>query len=200
MKKIVGDGFPEVPKVDLQRIYYSRKRSRSMKKQYLDSGKIVGTHGIKGEVRIEPWCDSPEFLCAFKKLYLDEKGQTFIEVKSRPHKNITLAKIKGVDTIEAAEKLRGKIIYINRDDITLDEGVNFVQDLIGLEVKDAENGTVYGKITDVLRTGANDVYEITDSNNKKYLAPVIDEVVEEINVDGGFVLIRPMKGIFDDED
>ena len=171
-----------------------------MKKQYLDSGKIVGTHGIKGEVRIEPWCDSPEFLCAFKKLYLDEKGQTLIEVKSRPHKNITLAKIKGVDTIEAAEKLRGKIIYINRDDITLDEGVNFVQDLIGIEVKDAENGTVYGKITDVLRTGANDVYEITDSNNKKYLAPVIDEVVEEINVDGGFVLIRPMKGIFDDED
>lgn len=171
-----------------------------MKKQYLDSGKIVGTHGIKGEVRIEPWCDSPEFLCAFKKLYLDEKGQTFIEVKSRPHKNITLAKIKGVDTIEAAEKLRGKIIYINRDDITLDEGVNFVQDLIGLEVRDAENGTVYGKITDILRTGANDVYEITDSNNKKYLAPVIDEVVEEINVDGGFVLIRPMKGIFDDED
>ena len=171
-----------------------------MKKQYLDSGKIVGTHGIKGEVRIEPWCDSPEFLCAFKKLYLDEKGQTFIEVKSRPHKNITLAKIKGVDTIEAAEKLRGKIIYINRDDITLDEGVNFVQDLIGLEVKDAENGTVYGKLTDVIRTGANDVYEITDSNNKKYLAPVINEVVQEINVDGGFVLIRPMKGIFDDED
>ena len=171
-----------------------------MKKQYLDSGKIVGTHGIKGEVRIEPWCDSPEFLCAFKKLYLDENGQTFIEVKSRPHKNITLAKIKGVDTIEAAEKFRGKIVYINREDITLDEGVNFVQDLIGLEVKDAENGTVYGKITDVLRTGANDVYEITDSNNKKYLAPVIDEVVEEISVDDGYVLIRPMKGIFDDED
>lgn len=171
-----------------------------MKKQFLDSGKIVGTHGIKGEVRIEPWCDSPEFLCAFKKLYLDENGQTFIEVKSRPHKNITLAKIKGVDTIEAAEKFRGKVVYINREDIILDEGVNFVQDLIGLEVKDAENGTVYGKITDVLRTGANDVYEITDSNNKKYLAPVIDEVVEEINVDGGFVLIHPMKGIFDDED
>lgn len=171
-----------------------------MKKQFLDSGKIVGTHGIKGEVRIEPWCDSPEFLCAFKKLYLDENGQTFIEVKSRPHKNITLAKIKGVDTIEAAEKFRGKVVYINREDITLDEGVNFVQDLIGLEVKDAENGTVYGKITDVLRTGANDVYEITDSNNKKYLAPVIVEVVEEIDVDGGFVLIHPMKGIFDDED
>ena len=171
-----------------------------MKKQFLDSGKIVGTHGIKGEVRIDPWCDSPEFLCAFKKLYLDQNGQTFIEVKSRPHKNVALVKIKGIDTIEEAQKLIGKIVYINRDDITLGEGVNFVQDLIGLEVKDADNGDVYGKISDVLRTGANDVYEITDSNKKKYLAPVIDEVIVKTDVDGGFVLIRPMKGIFDDED
>lgn len=171
-----------------------------MKKQFLDSGKIVGTHGIKGEVRIDPWCDSPEFLCAFKKLWLDENGTEFIEVKSRPHKNISLAKIKGVDTIEAAEKYRGKVVYINRDDINLAEGVHFVQDLIGLEVKDAGNGRAYGKIADVLRTGANDVYEIKDADGKTYLAPVIDDVVKEINVNDGYVLIVPMKGIFDDED
>ncbi len=171
-----------------------------MKKQFLDSGKIVGTHGIKGEVRIDPWCDSPEFLCAFKKLWLDENGTEFIEVKSRPHKNITLTKIKGVDTIEAAEKYRGKVVYINRDDINLADGVHFVQDLIGLEVKDADNGKVYGKISDVLRTGANDVYEIKDADGKTYLAPVIDDVVKEINVNDGYVLIVPMKGIFDDED
>lgn len=171
-----------------------------MKKQFLDSGKIVGTHGIKGEVRIDPWCDSPEFLCAFKKLWLDENGTEFIEVKSRPHKNITLTKIKGVDTIEAAEKYRGKVVYINRDDINLADGVHFVQDLIGLEVKDADNGKVYGKISDVLRTGANDVYEIKDADGKTYLAPVIGDVVKEINVNDGYVLIVPMKGIFDDED
>lgn len=171
-----------------------------MKKQFLDSGKIVGTHGIKGEVRIDPWCDSPEFLCAFKKLWLDENGTEFIKVKSRPHKNIALAKIKGVDTIEAAEKYRGKVVYINRDDINLAEGVHFVQDLIGLEVKNAGNGRVYGKISDVLRTGANDVYEIKDADGKTYLAPVIDDVVKEINVNDGYVLIVPMKGIFDDED
>ena len=158
-----------------------------MKKQFLDSGKIVGTHGIKGEVRIDPWCDSPEFLCAFKKLWLDENGTEFIEVKSRPHKNIALAKIKGVDTIEAAEKYRGKVVYINRDDINLAEGVHFVQDLIGLEVKDAGNGRVYGKISDVLRTGANDVYEIKDADGKTYLAPVINDVVKEINVNDGYV-------------
>ena len=171
-----------------------------MKKQFLETGKIVGTHGIKGELRIEPWCDSPEFICAFKKLYLDSNGATAVEVKSRPHKNITLAKIKGVDTIEDAERLRGKTVYINRDDINLGQGVHFVQDLLGLEIRDADSGKVYGTLTDVLRTGANDVYEITDGDGKKYLAPVIDEVVIEINTDGGYVLLRPMKGIFDDED
>ena len=170
-----------------------------MKKQFLDSGKIVGTHGIRGEVRIEPWADSPAFLSAFKTLYLDERGETAIKVRSRPHKNITLCKIEGVDTIEDAERLRGKIVYINRDDVCLDEGVHFVQDLIGLEVRDFDSGALYGTLTDVLRTGANDVYEIT-RDGKHYLAPVIDEVVREINIEEGVVRITPMKGIFDDAD
>ncbi len=170
-----------------------------MKKQFLDSGKIVGTHGIRGEVRIEPWADSPAFLSAFKTLYLDERGETAIKVRSRPHKNITLCKIEGVDTIEDAERLRGKIVYINRDDVRLDEGVHFVQDLIGLEVRDFDSGALYGTLTDVLRTGANDVYEIT-RDGKHYLAPVIDEVVREINIEEGVVRITPMKGIFDDAD
>lgn len=171
-----------------------------MKKQYLESGKIVGTHGIKGEVRIDPWCDSPQFLAAFDKLYLDDRGETFIEVKSRPHKNITLCKIKGVDNIDDAQRLRGRIVYIDRDDVKLDEGVNFVQDLIGLAVIDADSGENYGKITDVLRTGANDVYEVTSPDGQKILVPVIDEVIPARNIDEGFVLLRPMKGLFDDED
>lgn len=170
-----------------------------MKKQFLDSGKIVGTHGIRGEVRIDPWADSPAFLAAFDTLYLDERGEKKIKVKSRPHKNITLCKIEGVDTIEAAERLRGTVVYINRDDIRLEEGVHFVQDLIGLEVRDFDTGALYGTLTDVLRTGANDVYEITQ-NGKEYLAPVIDEVVREIDTEGGVVRITPMKGIFDDAD
>jgi 16S rRNA processing protein RimM len=175
-------------------------RVNMSKKQFLETGKIVGTHGIKGEVRIDPWCDSPEFLCVFKRLYLDENGETRIDVKSRPHKNVTLTKIKGVDSIDDAERLRGKVVYINRDDINLGEGVNFIQDLIGLEVRDADSETVYGKLTDVIYTGANDVYEVTDKQGKKYLVPVIDDVIIETDVDAGFVLIRPLKGIFDDED
>lgn len=75
--------------------------------------------------------------------------------------------------------MRGKTIYIDREDIALDEGVNFVQDLLGLEVKDADNATVYGKITDVLRTGANDVYEITDENGKNILHPLLTRLLQK---------------------
>ena len=171
-----------------------------MKKQFLETGKIVGTHGIKGEVRIEPWSDSPAFLAQFKTLYLDPNGAERLSVSSRPHKNIVLAKIKGTDTIDDAEKLRGKIVYLNRDDISLEEGAHFVQDLIGLDVIDSGDGHSYGTLTDVIRTGANDVYEITGADGKKYLAPVIDEVVNEIDPDSGYVKITPMKGIFEDED
>lgn len=167
--------------------------------QYLEIGKIVGTHGLKGELRVDPWCDSPQFLCEFKTLYLT-KGATKLEVKSRPHKNIAIVKVKGVDTIEDADKLRNKILYMNRDDARLAEDEYFIQDLMGMEVTDIDNGKIYGILTDVFKTGANDVYQVTDDNKKDYLIPVIDEVVINISLDENKVYIRPLKGIFDDED
>ncbi len=171
-----------------------------MKKQFLEVGRIVGTHGVRGELRVDPWCDSPEFLSGFKKLWFDS-GKTEIKAKSRPHKNLALVKLEGVDTIDDAEKLRGKILYIDRKDIKLPEGRNFIQDLIGCRVLDADDRElVYGEITDVFKTGANDVYTVRDSSGREFLVPVIDEVVTEKNVDEGFVLVRPMKGLFGDED
>ncbi|MBP1548296.1 MAG: 16S rRNA processing protein RimM, partial [Oscillospiraceae bacterium] len=110
-------------------------------KKYLEIGKIVAVQGLKGEVRVEPWCDSAEFLCEFDRLYFS-KGETPVDVvRSRPHKNIVLMKLDGVDTPEDAQKLRGKILYMDRDDVELEEGCYFVQDLIGLEVVDADDGT-----------------------------------------------------------
>lgn len=170
-----------------------------MLKQYLEIGKIVGTHGVRGELRAECWCDSPQFFASFKKLYFDE-GKEALEVSSRPHKNIALVKIKGIDTVEQADLLRGRVLYVNRKDIKLPKGSNFIQDIIGLEVIDDDNGTVYGKVTEVIKTGANDVYEIKDSKGKAYYIPVIKDVVIETNPKKGRVLIKPMKGIFDDED
>lgn len=170
-----------------------------MKKQFLEVGKIVGTHGVRGELRVNPWSDSPDFLTGFKALYFDEGGEK-IKVKCRPHKNIVLMTVSGVDNVEEAEKLRGRILYIDRNDVKLPEGRNFVQDLIGCKALDADDKNIgYGEIKDVFKTGANDVYTVK-KGDKEYLVPVIDSVVVEKNVDEGYVLIRPMKGLFDDED
>ena len=168
-------------------------------KKYLEIGKVVGTHGIKGELRAEAWCDTPQFFCKFKRLYLYE-GRKALEVSSRPHKNIVIVKIKGIDTIDAADTLRGKILYMDRADAELEKGAYFIQDLMGAEVFDNDSGRLYGKITDVFKTGANDVYQITDESNKDYLIPVIDEVVIKIDVEQGKIFIKPLKGIFEDED
>lgn len=169
-----------------------------MLKEYLEAGKIVGTHGIKGEVRVDPWCDSPAFLAKFKTLYFAE-GKEKIAVICRPHKNIVLMKIKGIETIEQAELLRGKILYINRKDVNLPKGKNFVQDLIGCKVVDIDNDAEYGIVADVFKTGANDVYTVKSPEGKDYLIPVIDSVVKEKNVEKGIILICPMKGLFNED-
>lgn len=170
-----------------------------MVKPYLEIGKIVGTHGLKGEVRIEPWCDSPQFFSQFKTLYFDE-GKTPVKVNSRPHKNMIIAKLEGVDSIDDAEKLRGKLLWMDRNDVQLNEGVYYIQDLLGCKVIDIDSNREYGIISKVHNAPVNDVYEITDNNNYKYLIPVIPDVVKSVDVVRGIVKIKPMKGIFSDED
>lgn len=170
-----------------------------MIKEFLEGGKIVGTHGVRGEMRVECWCDTPQVLSSFKTLYFDN-GKEAIKVKSRVHKNMVLMKMQGVDTIEQADLYRGKIVYIKRSDMKLEKGVNFVQDIIGLEVVDGNTGEVYGTVTDVFKTGSNDVYEMKDNCGKAFYIPVIDEVVDNIDVENSVVKITPMKGLFSDED
>ena len=168
-----------------------------MKKQFLEVGKIVGTHGLKGEVRVEPWCDSAGFLCRFKRLYKRD-GTEMKVVSSKVHKNSGIILFDGVTGVEA-DTMRGMVLYMNRDDVRLPKGTNFVQDLVGLKVVDVDNGTEYGVITDVIRTGANDVYQI-EKDGKEYFVPVISDVVKEKDIDGGYVKIFVMKRIFEDED
>ena len=171
-----------------------------LKKTFLEIGKIVSTHGLVGELKVEPWCDDGDFLCKFKELYFDMCGLEKIKVLSaKPHKNIVLMKIFGVNSIEQAELLRGKILFMNRNDAKLDEGEYFIQDIIGLDVFDVDTNVCYGKITEVLKTGANDVYQITDDFGKNYLIPVIKDVVCEIDIEKSKMKIRPLKGIFNDE-
>ena len=166
-----------------------------MKKEYLEAGKIVTTHGIRGEVKIMPYTDSPELLCEFDRLFIGkDKSELYIE-RSRTAKNMVIAKIEGVDTVEAAEKYRNKVLFMHRDDLELDEDTYFIQDLIDMEVQDADSGFVYGKITDVLQNGANDVYVI--KGDREYLVPAIPDVVISTDIDSNIMQIRPLDGLFD---
>ena len=171
-----------------------------MGKKYLEVGKIVGTHGIKGDVKVQPWCDSPEFLCKFKNLYFDHGEKEVKVLASRVNKNIVIINFQGIDSIEKADLMRGNILYIDRQEAQIDDDTYFIQDIIGMEVVDIANNRIYGLVTDVIKTGANDVYQITNSNNIEYLIPVIDEVVKKIDLENSKIFISPIKGIFEDED
>ncbi len=172
-----------------------------LEKNFLEIGKIVAPHGLRGEVRVEPWCDDGDFLCGFKELYFDENGKKKAEILSaKVHKNVVRMRIAGVESVEQAELLRGKVLFMSRDDVDLPEGRFFIQDVLGLGVCDADTNACYGKVTDVLKTGANDVYQITDSRGKDYLVPAIEDVICSIDIENKTMKIRPLKGIFDDED
>ena len=158
-----------------------------MKCEYLEVGKAVGTHGVKGMVRVQVWADSVDFLKKFKYIYTDKNGNGKLTVlRVQPHGNIALVAFKGVETIE-------------RDDAELPEGRYFISDLMGVEVFDADTNARLGEISDVSQTGANDVWHITN-DGKEYLIPAIDDVLISVDIDKNIAFIRPLKGIFDDED
>ena len=168
------------------------------KKRYLEAGEIVGTHGVRGEVRVYPECDSPQVLEKLKKLYFDG-GARAVKIKARAHKTIALIKLEGVDTVEEAAALRGQMLYLDRNDLKLPKGTYFICDLIGLSVVDDDTDEVYGECTDVSHTGSNDVYHMRATDGREILIPAIPSVVRKVDVDGGEIRIFPMLGLFDDE-
>lgn len=172
-----------------------------MIKAFLEIGQIVSTHGIKGEVRLNPWCDSPEFVKKFKTLYRDEKGSDFFKITAcRPHGNVAVLKIEGVDTVEQAQKLRNTILYMKRADVNLPEGKWFVSELIGCSVLDYDDNNIcYGKIKDIESYAANDVWFIETPEGKEVLIPAIKEVVIECDVAKDVAYIRPLRGLFDED-
>ena len=169
------------------------------KVMYLEAGEIVGTHGVRGEVRVQPWCDSPSQFCSMKTLFWDEQGSKSVKVRARVHKNIALVTLDGVTTVEQAQALRGKLLYARREDFRLPNDRYFVRDLLGLAVVDAESGETYGTLSDVSQTGANAVYHVQTATGE-VLIPAVPLIVKEVDVDGGVIKITPIGGLFDDED
>lgn len=173
-------------------IFYTKEVCLSVKQQYLEAGKIVNTHGIHGELKVLPWCDGPEFLLNFDTFYID--GQPVKAAAARVHKQSVLLTLEGVSDINAAMRLRDKILFIDRNDVNLPEGRNFLADLFGLEVRDADTGKVLGTVADILTPPAHEVY-VVRGGEREYMIPAVDAFVLETNVNEGYLSVRLIEGM-----
>ncbi|MDO5601246.1 MAG: ribosome maturation factor RimM [Oscillospiraceae bacterium] len=170
-----------------------------MRKKYLQAGEVVALHGIKGEVKLYPWCDGPEFLKGLRRLYQGGDGAAPLEVKEiRAQKGMALLKLSGLDTPEQARQLIGKVLWLDRDEARLPPGRHFVQDMIGMTVRDAATGEAYGRIKDVQCPAGTDLYEISRQEGGTVLFPAVEEFLAGIDWEKDEVLVRPIEGMFDE--
>ena len=168
-----------------------------MKKQYLECGKIINTHGVKGAVKLESWCDAPNVLASLKCIYMSQKGQ-YIPVKvlhASVFKQFVIMELEGVNDIDAAMLLRGTVVYADRKDFHLKEGDYFIVDLLGLPVVDVNTEQVYGTLKEVINRGASDIY-VVDTPAGERMMPVVDEFVKNVDTEKG-IFVSPIEGMFD---
>ena len=173
--------------------------------EYIEAGKITSAHSFHGEVKIQSWCDTPEFLTRFEIFYLDDKGGSFLTVeKIKPANNLLIASFKEIQNEEEAFKYKNRILYVKKDDANLDEGTFFISDMIGLPVFDYGTGEKYGVLSDIFNNGATDIYviktEIIEKNNKykEVLIPNVPAFIKKVSLedkDRG-VFVTPIEGMF----
>lgn len=165
---------------------------------YPECGKIINTHGCRGCVKIEPWCDSPAVLAALPAVYLKTgAGMKRLEVRhASVFRQFVFAELAGVDSMEAAEKLRGSVLYAKREELGFAPGVLLVAELVGMPVFDARTGAELGKMKDMIHPGATDIYVI-DTGKGEALVPAVPEFVQGIDAEKG-VFLTPIEGMFDD--
>lgn len=164
-----------------------------MKNQYLEAGEIVGTHGIRGEVKIMPWCDGPDFLKAFHTFYIE--GTPYKVEAARVHKNMLLCKLRGVDDVSIAQTFKNKVVKIDRGSAPVAKGRVFIADLIGLPVY--AEGEEIGTLKDVYSGPANDVYIV--KGKREYMIPAVSEFLEDVNPDEGYIKVKLLEGMATDE-
>ncbi len=168
------------------------------KKKFLETGKIINTHGVKGEMKVMSLCNSPCDFLKIDEFFWDALGTKPAKaVSKRMHGEFPLIKIEGIDDVQTAALYKNKFIYSPREKIPVPEGEHFVQDIIGLDVIDADSGKLLGKIADVLQYTAQPVYEIDTASGKAYV-PAVKPFLAEIDTERG-VYIKPIDGMFDGE-
>ena len=167
---------------------------------YPECGKIATTHGCHGGVKLESWCDNAGVLAALPAVYMKngEQMQRYALKKTAVSGNMVYATLEGVDSMEAADALRGRILYAKREDLKLAPGVMLIAEMIGLPVYHAQSGEKLGEISDVDDTKAGRLYSIKTEGGV-VLLPGVPEFVKEISEEGGMKVL-PIPGFFDEGD
>ena len=169
-----------------------------MKEKELLCGKIINTHGVKGVVKAESFCDSPKVLASLSRILLKKEEGNFDMrrvLSASVAKGFVLLHLEGVDTMDDAILLKGTSLYALREDIPLKKGAYFLADIIGLPVIDADTGVHYGTVTEVNPMPSSDMYTVKTPDGKEVLFPAVKEFLVKVDTDEG-IFIRPIKGFF----
>ncbi len=160
------------------------------KKEFIEAGKIINTHGIAGELKIDVWLDSPEFLRRFRRLFID--GREVKLLSSRVHKGFLLASLEGVTDVNSAMALKGRTVLVRREDAPLRKGAFFLQDIIGAKVLD-EGGAEIGVLAEIFETPASFIYVVR--GEREHLIPAVPEFVIATDPEAGVVTVRLIEGM-----
>ena len=161
------------------------------KNPFIEAGRIVNTHGVQGEVKIEVWLDSPKFFRSFKRLYT-AGGQELKVLSARTHKDFVIAKLEGVEDLNAAMALKNKVVSIRRSDAALPHGAFFLQDILGARVVD-EDGNEIGVLEDVMETPASNIYVVRGA--AEHLIPAVPEFIKKTDAEAGVITVHLIEGM-----
>lgn len=166
-----------------------------MDKNLLEIGQIVNTYGLRGQLKVMPWCDDPEIFNELEYVIMD--GEEIDIERSFIHKGMVILKLQGIDHINDAEPHRNKLLFVPREELgELPHGTYYICDLLGCSVETVD-GRDLGKICDIIKTGSNDVYVVENDDKKQVLIPVIDDCVKSVDIENKRVIVEPLKGLID---
>ena len=164
-------------------------------KQYMETGKIVNTHGIKGELKVEPWSDTPDFLLELDRIFIDKVE--FTVESARIHQNHVLMKLTGIESIDDAMRYKNKLIFFDRDDVELEEDSYYIQDLLGFDAYDLRQEKIIGRLTNVEEYPAGDMY-IVRKDGAMHMIPEV--FLKEVDLENKKIIFETIKGLAEDDE
>ena len=167
--------------------------------KYLECARVTTTHGVRGAMRLENRCDSPETLASLPRMYR-HSGDAWLQLHvqhASVQKNMVIASFKEITSMEEAIAMRDTILYADRDDIPLEEGAHFIADLIGLHVLDDASGDVLGTVEDVISPAGQDIYVVKKADGSTFMIPAVPAFIRTVSPEDGCIRVTLIEGMMD---